>query len=218
MEPSSEDIPDIVVRIAQAADIDFALPIVAEMEASAKARGTGIAKRDPEAVKQKILQGKAVIAFTAQGVWAGFTYLEVYEQGRFVSNSGLIVPPAFRGLGVAAKLKQKLFDLCRFRYPQARLFGITTGAAVMKINSRMGYEPVAYDEITADPAFWQGCKSCVNYPILESKQFKNCLCTAMLFEPPREAYHADFENHPTISEGWVVSIKKQLALKRLVNY
>jgi hypothetical protein len=209
---------DITVRIATAADIDFALPIVAEMESSAKARGTGISKRDPEAIKQKILQGKAVIAFTKQGVWAGFTYLEVYEQGRFVSNSGLIVPPAFRGLGVAAQLKQRLFELCRFLYPQAKLFGITTGAAVMKINTRLGYEPVAFEDITHDAAFWNGCKSCVNYGILESKQFKNCLCTAMLFEPPKELYHADFENHPSVSEGWVVSANRKLSLKKVINY
>ncbi|UYQ92686.1 N-acetyltransferase [Chitinophaga horti] len=209
---------DMIVRIANAADLDFALPIVAEMEASAKARGTGISKRDPEAIKKKIRQGKAIIAFTKDGVWAGFTYLEVYDQGRFVSNSGLIVPPAFRGLGVAAQLKQRLFDLCRFLYPQAKLFGITTGSAVMKINSKLGYTPVPYDEITHDTAFWKGCKSCVNYGILESKQFKNCLCTAMLFEPPKETYHADLENHPTISEGWLVSASKELLLKNIISY
>lgn len=212
------DSPDVIVRIATPADIDFALPIVAEMEASAQARGTGIAKRDPEVIKQKILAGKAIIAFTKEGVWAGFTYLETYDQGRFVSNSGLIVPPAFRGLGVAAKLKQRLFELCRFLYPQAKLFGITTGSAVMKINSRLGYEPVAFAEITQDPTFWNGCKSCVNYDILERKQFKNCLCTAMLFEPPKETYHAGFENHPSVSEGWVVSANRQLALKNLIRY
>jgi GNAT superfamily N-acetyltransferase len=175
--------PDIVVRIADAADADFALPIAAEMEASAKARGTGIAKRSPDLIKRKILEGKAIIAFTRDGVWAGFSYLQTWEHEQFVSSSGLIVAPAFRGLGVAAAIKQQLFDLCRTRYPHARLFGITTGGAVMRINARLGYVPVTYADITQDPAFWEGCRSCVNYPILTAKGFKHCLCTAMLFDP-----------------------------------
>lgn len=175
--------PDIVVRIAHAADADLALPIVAEMEASAKARGTGISRRSPEMIREKILQGKAVIAFTNEGIWAGFSYLQTWENEKFVSNSGLIVAPSFRGLGVAAAIKQRLFELCRLRYPQARIFGITTGDAVMKINSRLGFVPVSYAAITHDPAFWEGCKSCANYPILSAKGFKHCLCTAMLFEP-----------------------------------
>lgn len=174
---------DIVVRIADAGDMDFALPIASEMEAGALARGTGISKRSPAAIREKILTGKAVIAFTREGVWAGFSYLESWEKGRFVSNSGLIVPPAFRGLGIAAAIKQKLFELCRRLYPAARIFGITTGLAVMKINARLGFNPVTYSEITQDPAFWEGCRSCVNYPILAAKGYRNCLCTAMLFEP-----------------------------------
>ena len=175
--------PDIVVRIAEAADADFALPIVAAMGASAKARGTGIARRSPEMIREKILQGKAVIAFTGDGVWAGFSYLQTWENEKFVSNSGLIVAPAFRGLGVAAAIKQRVFELCRQRYPEARIFGITTGEAVMRLNTRLGFVPVTYAAVTRDPAFWEGCKSCVNYPILSAKGFKHCLCTAMLFEP-----------------------------------
>jgi hypothetical protein len=104
---------DIVVRVATAMDIDFALPIVAEMEASAKARGTGISKRDPAAIKAKILEGKAVIAFSTDGIWAGFSYIQSWEENRFVSNSGLIVAPAFRGLKVAAAIKKKIFELSR---------------------------------------------------------------------------------------------------------
>lgn len=174
---------EIVVRLATAMDVDFALPIVAEMEASANARGTGIAKRDPAAIRKKILEGKAVIAFTADGIWAGFSYIQSWEEGRFVSNSGLIVAPAFRGLKVAAAIKSKIFELSREQYPTAKIFSITTGLAVMKLNTRLGFEPVTYDQITNDPLFWEGCKSCVNYPILTGKNHKNCLCTAMLFHP-----------------------------------
>jgi hypothetical protein len=71
-------------------------------------------------------------------------------------------------------------------YPDAKVFGLTTGLAVMKINSELGYEPVTYSELTQDEAFWAGCKSCINYEILTQKQRKHCLCTAMLFDPADE--------------------------------
>ncbi|NSL89521.1 N-acetyltransferase [Chitinophaga sp. Mgbs1] len=175
---------EIVVRVATSADVDFALPIVAEMEASAKVRRTGIARRNPLTIKEKILEGKAVIAFTKSGIWAGFSYIQGWQNSRFVSNSGLIVAPAFRGLKVAAAIKQKIFELSRLLYPSAKIFSITTGLPVMKLNTRLGFEPVTYTEITTDPAFWDGCKSCINYPVLAGKNFRNCLCTAMLFCPP----------------------------------
>lgn len=174
---------EIIVRVATPEDIDFALPIVDEMESSAKVRGTGIAKRNPLDIKKKILQGNAIIAFTKSGYWAGFSYIQSWENDRFVSNSGLIVAPAFRRLNVASAIKQKIFELSRSRYPSAKIFSITTGLAVMKLNSRLGFEPVTYSEIPTDPHFWEGCKSCINYPILAGHHFANCLCTAMLFSP-----------------------------------
>src|SRR5688500_18693708 len=152
------------------------------MEASAKARGTGIAKRSPDYVAQKMEEGKAVIALTGDGTWVGFCYIETWE-GEYVANSGLIVAPAFRKSGVARAIKQRVFQLSREKYPEAKLFGLTTGLAVMKINSELGYEPVTYSELTQDEAFWAGCKSCVNYEILMSKDRKNCMCTAMLYDP-----------------------------------
>lgn len=177
----------IIVRPAEAGDVQFAEAITAEMEASAKTRGTGIAKRSVASIVQKILQGKAVIALTAKGIWAGFSYLETWEQEQFVSNSGLIVSPAFRERGVAALIKQQVFRLSRALYPAAKIFSITTGLAVMKLNTRLGFEPVTYDALTQDPAFWKGCSSCVNHGILCSKSGKNCLCTALLFDPARHA-------------------------------
>ncbi len=153
------------------------------MEASAKARGTGIAKRTPDYVTHKMEEGKAVIAVTDDGTWVGFCYIETWSHGEYVANSGLIVSPAFRKSGVAKGIKQKIFELSRQKYPDAKIFGLTTGLAVMKINSDLGYEPVTYSELTQDEAFWAGCKSCVNYEILMSKDRKNCLCTAMLYDP-----------------------------------
>lgn len=179
MEPYEQ----IIVRVALPSDAVYAQQITEEMAHSAQARGTGIAQRSPEYVANKMQEGKAVIAFTSAGRWVGFCYIETWTHGRFVANSGLVVHPDFRGLGVATAIKQRIFRLSREKYPEAKIFGLTTGLAVMKINSELGYEPVTYSELTQDPEFWGGCRSCVNYPILESKQFRNCLCTAMLFDP-----------------------------------
>lgn len=173
----------IVVRVATSNDKHYAVTITDEMEASAKARGTGIAKRSPSYLEQKMDEGKAVIAHTNDGAWVGFCYIEAWGHEQFVANSGLIVSPAFRKSGVAKQIKQRIFELSREKYPDAKIFGLTTGLAVMKINSELGYEPVTYSELTDDDQFWAGCKSCVNYDILMSKERKNCLCTAMLFDP-----------------------------------
>lgn len=174
---------DFIISVANNSHLDFARIICEEYESSAKARGTGIAKRSPEYVKQKMLEGKAVIAFSKDGVWAGFCYIETWSHGTYVANSGLIVSPNFRKAGLAKAIKECIFKLSREKYPEAKIFGLTTGLAVMKINSDLGYEPVTYSELTQDENFWAGCKSCVNYEILMSKDRKNCMCTAMLYDP-----------------------------------
>ena len=97
-------------------------------------------------------------------------------------NSGLIVSPQFRKLGLARRIKEAIFNLSRTKFPEAKIFGLTTGLAVMKINSDLGYKPITYSEITQDENFWSGCKSCVNYEILLAKEKKNCLCTAMMYD------------------------------------
>ncbi len=172
--------------VADGSHTGFASFICDEMAASAKARGTGIARRSPEYLKQKMLEEKAVIAFSDDGAWAGFCYIESWSHGAYVANSGLIVNPAFRNSGLAKRIKHAIFELSRKKYPEAKIFGLTTGLAVMKINSGLGYEPVTYSELTQDEDFWAGCKSCINYDILVSKDRKNCLCTAMLFDPAEQ--------------------------------
>lgn len=174
---------DIIVRVASSNDKHYAVTITEEMEASAKARGTGIAKRSPAYLEKKMEEGKAVIAHTIDNTWVGFCYIEAWGHEQFVANSGLVVSPAFRKSGVAKQIKKRIFDLSREKYPHAKIFGLTTGLAVMKINSDLGYEPVTYSELTDDDEFWAGCKSCVNYDILMSKERKNCMCTAMLYDP-----------------------------------
>ena len=199
---------DFIITVANSTHVDLADTICQEYESSAKARGTGIAKRSPEYVKQKMLEGKAVIAFEkATGIWAGFCYIETWSHGEYVANSGLIVAPQFRKAGLAKGIKERIFKLSREKYPEAKIFGLTTGLAVMKINSDLGYEPVTYSELTQDEAFWAGCKSCVNYDILMSKERKNCMCTAMLFDPkdhyePRETAEA-FKEKSRIYERWL---------------
>src|SRR3954466_7872039 len=178
------------------------------MEASAKARGTGIAKRNPEYIENKMLEGKAVIAVTADGKWVGFCYIETWSHGEYVANSGLIVAPEFRKSGVAKRIKEAIFNLSREKYPAAKIFGLTTGLAVMKINSDLGYEPVTYSELTQDEAFWAGCKSCVNYDILTMKERKNCMRTAMLYDP---------KDHYTPEETKESFEKKSKVFERLLQ-
>jgi hypothetical protein len=173
----------LTVRVATPADKHYAEQIVTEMAESAKARGTGIAKRSPVYIEKKMDEGKAVIAHAEDGTWVGFCYIEAWEHGKYVANSGLIVSPAFRKSGVATEIKRTVFELSRQTFPDAKIFGLTTGLAVMKINSDLGYEPVTYSELTNDEEFWKGCQSCVNFDILTSKERKNCLCTAMLYDP-----------------------------------
>lgn len=177
---------NIIVRIANEGDSKYSQEIVDEMASSAKARGTGIAKRTPEYVTGKMKEGKAVIALTESGEWVGFCYIECWGHEMFVANSGLIVNPNFRGRGVAKAIKFKAFWLSRKKFPTAKIFGLTTGLQVMKINNQLGYMPVPFSELTDDDEFWKGCQSCVNFPILTSKNRKNCLCTGMLYDPEWE--------------------------------
>ncbi|GAA3982514.1 GNAT family N-acetyltransferase [Mucilaginibacter dorajii] len=173
----------IIVRPAIPADVVFAGVIIDEMESSAIARGSGISKRSAASLIEKIDAGKAIIAITENGEWVGFSYIECWDNGKFVSNSGLIVSPKHRNNGIASLIKTQIFELSRSKYPAAKVFSITSGLAIMKMNTKLGFEPVTYAEVARETQFWEGCKSCVNYDVLQSKNRCNCLCTAMLFDP-----------------------------------
>ncbi len=180
-EITSED--SYIVKVANENDFYLADTICNEMAESAKARGTGIAKRSPDYLQEKMQEGKAIIALTDKGDWVGFCYIETWEHGKFVANSGLIVHPEHRKSGIATRIKQKAFELSRSKYPDAKIIGLTTSLAVMKINSDLGYVPTTFSELPADDAFWKGCSSCVNYDVLARTNRKHCLCTGMLFDP-----------------------------------
>jgi hypothetical protein len=183
MNTEKNNLDEITIEIANESHFSYVPTILTTIEEAAKIRGTGIARRTPEYIEQKMKEGKAIIALTAQGEFAGFCYIETWSDKKFVANSGLIVVDKFRGNGLAKRIKHKAFELSRERYPDAKIFGLTTGLAVMKINSELGYRPVTFSELTDDDAFWKGCQSCVNYDILQRTNRKHCLCTGMLFDP-----------------------------------
>ncbi|WP_165850793.1 MULTISPECIES: GNAT family N-acetyltransferase [unclassified Chryseobacterium] len=183
------------IEISSCEHLVYVSEIQQEMYDSAQRRGTGIAKRSIEYLSKKISEGNAVVA-TENGEWVGFCYIETWSHGQFVANSGLIVSPNFRHRGTATLIKEKVFALSREKFPNAKIFGLTTGLAVMKINSDLGYKPVIYSELTQDEEFWNGCKNCVNYEILMKKERKNCLCTAMLFVPDNNKVNEVVNNQP----------------------
>lgn len=170
---------EISVFIAGSEHYKYAREICDVIEASAKVRGTGIAKRKPSYILQKIENANAVIAL-AGDQFAGFCYIETWSNKQYVANSGLIVAPQFRKMGLAKKIKSKAFEHARNKFPDAKVFGITTSLAVMKINSELGYLPVTFSELTQDEAFWKGCQSCPNFDVLTRNDRKLCLCTGML--------------------------------------
>ena len=179
---------NIIVRVAKEDDSKYSQEIVDEMASSAKARGTGIAKRTPEYVSGKMKEGKGVIALTEGGQWVGFCYIESWGNKEYVANSGLIVVEKFRKHHLAQRIKQTAFTLSRLRWPNAKLFGLTSQTAVMRINTKLGYVPVAFSELTQDDAYWAGCGTpehpcCVNCDVLARSNRKYCVCTAMLYDP-----------------------------------
>lgn len=194
---------NIEILVANESHIPYVDIILNTIEAAAKVRGTGIAKRSPEYVKQKMIEGKAIIALCGDE-FAGFCYIETWSNKAFVANSGLIVVDKFRGHGLAKKIKRRAFELSRQRFPEAKIFGLTSGLAVMKINSELGYVPVTFSELTDDEAFWKGCQSCVNYDILQRTGGTKCICTAMLYDPakhPEDPFNNKKEDKEETGKG-----------------
>lgn len=178
----TEDIDDIDVMVADTSHEVYVDIILDTIEAAASVRGTGIAKRTHDYISQKMKEGKAIIALSGDE-FAGFTYIESWGNKQYVATSGLIVVEKFRKKGLAKRIKEASFALARLRWPKAKLFSLTSGSAVMKMNTELGYVPVTFAELTDDEAFWRGCEGCVNHDILVRTDRKYCICTAMLFDP-----------------------------------
>lgn len=175
--------------MADSSHLQYAQPICDLVYLSAQARGTGIAKRSPEYIEEKMQSGKSVIALDGD-ILVGFAYIETWGHRKFVANSGLIVNPDYRGQGIARKIKHRIFELSRKLYPNAKIFSITTGLAVMKMNTELGFKPVTFSELTDDKEFWKGCQGCRNYDILQRNDYKMCLCTGLLHDPKQKTVPA----------------------------
>ncbi|MBO7562653.1 MAG: GNAT family N-acetyltransferase [Bacteroidales bacterium] len=173
----------IDVIVADESHYKYAQPIIDLMNSSSKEKGTVIAVRSADYIIDKMANHKAVIALAEGGELAGFSYIETWSHTKFVANSGLIVAPKYRGEGLARQIKQRIFALSREMYPYAKIFSITTGLAVMKINSELGFRPVTLACLTDDKEFWEGCKGCQYYDFLQNNNYKICLCTALLYDP-----------------------------------
>lgn len=173
---------EIVVMVADESHEKFVDTILETIADAAKVRGTGIAKRTHEYLTSKIREAKAVIALKGDA-FAGFSYIETWENKKYVTTSGLIVHPNFRGLGLSKRIKDLTFTLARTRWPKAKIFSLTSGAAVMTMNTQLGYKPVTFADLTDDEAFWHGCEGCVNVDVLKRTGRKYCICTAMLYDP-----------------------------------
>ena len=173
---------EIKVMVADSSHEKYVDTILDTITAAAKVRGTGIAKRTHEYVTTKMKEAKAVIALEGEK-FAGFSYIETWGNKQYVTTSGLIVHPDYRGLGVAKRIKDMTFTLARIRWPKAKIFSLTSGAAVMQMNTQLVYKPVTFAELTDDEAFWRGCEGCVNVDVLKRTERKYCICTGMLFDP-----------------------------------
>ncbi|MCI2082218.1 MAG: GNAT family N-acetyltransferase [Bacteroidales bacterium] len=189
------------ICVANESYAKYAEEICNLMYVSAQERGTGIAKRTPEYIISKINAGKSVIALAPDGEFAGYSYIESWGHSRFVATSGLIVAHKFRQQGLAKQIKQATFALARKLFPEAKIFSITTGLAVMKINTEMGFKPVPFSELTDDPEFWAGCQGCRNYDILIRNNYKMCLCTGLLYDPAIEEASKKKNRIKRISNG-----------------
>ena len=198
---------DIEVIIADASHEKYVDEILFNISEAAKVRGTGIAKRTPEYIKEKIRDGKAVIAIAEDGTLAGYSYIETWGHTKFVANSGLIVAHEFRKTGLARRIKHKTFELSRKMFPYAKIFSITTGLAVMKINTEMGFRPVTFSELTDDKEFWAGCEGCKNFDILVRNDHKLCLCTGLLYDPAKQVSEKEKEENT----NFIVRLGKGIA-------
>ena len=180
----------ISVVFADSSHAHYAPRICDLIYESALQRGTGIAKRSPEYIAAKMTGGKAVVALDGEKL-VGFSYIECWGHGDFVATSGLIVDPEYRHMGLAEQIKRRTFELARRRFPYAKLFSITTSLPVMKLNSRMGYVPVTFSELTEDEAAAKAAATTTS-----------CNATTAACASARACSTTRPRNRPRNSRGW----------------
>jgi hypothetical protein len=198
---------DVNICVANISHVKYAERICELVYISALERGTGIAKRSPEYIAEKMIAGKAVIAIAGDEV-VGFSYIETWGHSKFVANSGLVIAHDYRQSGLARKVKARIFELSRTKYPDAKIFSITTGLAVMKLNTELGFKPVTFSELTDDKEFWKGCQGCINFDILQRNNHKMCLCTGLLYDPAEAVKKQEIIGTPIIKADILSPINK----------
>ena len=201
---------NIRVLVADASHEKYVDEILDTIRIAAKKRGTGIAERTHEYVATKMKEGKAVIALDENDRFAGFSYIETWGNKHYVTTSGLIVHFDFLGQGIAKRIKDYTFTLARMRWPKAKIFSLTSGDAVMKMNTALGYVPVSFGQLTDDDAFWRGCQGCTNHEILMAKNRKFCICTGMLYDPEQ---HEGYPTPPEVQED----VRKTLIARGIIS-
>lgn len=172
----------ITVEVASEKHIPYIKDILAAIYEASKVKGNSIVMRDPDYLAVKMKEGKAVIALSGDD-FAGFCYIECWQDEQFVANSGLIVKPEYRGQHLATRIKEKIFEVSRTMFPNVCIFSITKSQAVIKMNTALGFRQVSYDQLTTDPKFWKGCDTCPHFQELLSNGYKSCQCTGLLFRP-----------------------------------
>ncbi len=212
-----KEMDQLKVLVADESHIKYVDEINDTIQRASIERGTGIARRTFEYIANKMKEGKAIIALDGDK-FAGFCYIESWGHHKYVANSGLIVVKEYRGAGLAKSIKKKAFELSRMKFPESKIFGLTTGLAVMKINSELGYKPVTFSELTDDEDFWKGCQSCVNYDILVRTERTKCLCTAMIYDPKWEKKEVVEGNKKEDKDEKLLSFKRWLKGRQSKGY
>jgi len=173
----------IVVRVAGAEDAGFAE--AASVLIADAALEFDVAKRSPRLLREKIVGGQAVLALEDDEL-VGFAFWSTWQNGRFVSHSGLVVRPDRRGRALGRRLKWELTAASRRRHPDAALMSLTSSRAVRAMNRALGFVQVPLDHLTLDPAFWRGCEACRNHAELGAHP-DHCRCVGMILRPDRDA-------------------------------
>ncbi len=180
---SDAGIGPIVVREALPEDAPFAAAASELIRAAASEHD--IAERSVEWLTKKIVSGRAAVALD-RGELIGFGYWSDWQDGAFVSHSGLVVDPQYRGRSLGRRLKMVLFESSKKRFPQATLMSLTTSPQVKALNLSLGFRVVPLEELTSDPAFWAGCQTCRNYAAVQARG-EICCCEGMILRPEGSA-------------------------------
>lgn len=171
---------EVVVREGSPEDANLAAAASSLIREAA--RGHDIAEREVDWLRAKIEKGRAALALRDDEL-VGFGYWSDWEEGAFLSHSGLVVRPDMRGHGLGRRLKDVLVESSRRAFPRATLMSLTTSPQVKAMNLSLGFRVVPLELLTKDPAFWKGCETCRNFAEVQARG-EICCCEGMILPPP----------------------------------